>query len=399
MHILKVTQAYVPFRERGGPVEMVRTLARALRRRGHRVTVLTAMLDRNRLAQLGQRTTLGWQSADGGIETLYLPTTGHVRSLTLNPAVLAFRQRLHDFDIVHVYGLYDLLGPPIAAACRRWGIPYVVEPMGMFRPMDRAVLLKRLWHSLWGGTLLAGAAGLVASSELERSELRAGGLPENRIFLRPNPISPDELLPLPPRGSFRRQYGIATDEPLILFLSRLIARKGADLLIEAFARALPDRGVLIIAGPEGEPGMLDRLRELALRSGVQNRVRFTGPLYGEQRRQALADADLFALPSRYENFGNAAAEALLAGVPALITETCGVAELARGRGALVVRRQPAELAGALRRFFEHTALQQQLRAQCPEFRAVCDADRLAARQEDIYRTALQTRSRQPRTHK
>lgn len=388
MRILKVTQAYVPFRERGGPVEMVRTLARVLSRRGHRVTVLTAVLDRQRLAHLGQRTALGWRSDDEGIETLYLPTVGSFRSLTLNPAVLAFCRRLDTFDVVHLYGLYDLLGPPIAAGCRRRGIPYVVEPMGMFRPMDRAVPLKRLWHKLWGRTLLAGAAGLVASSELEGSELREGGLPANRLFVRPNPIGADVLLPLPPRGCFRQQHGIAADEPLILFLSRLIARKGADLLIEAFAQALPDRGVLVIAGPEGEPGILGRLRQLALRCGVQQRVRFTGPLYAEQRRQALADADLFALPSRYENYGNAAAEALLAGVPALITENCGVSEYARNRGALIVRRQHDELVGALRQFFEDPELQRRLRAQCALFGSVCDPELLAARQEEIYTAAL-----------
>ena len=48
------------------------------------------------------------------------------------------------------------------------------------------------------------------------------------------------------------------DEPIILFLSRIIPRKGADILIEAFSQACPESGYLVIAGPEGEPGYLAR---------------------------------------------------------------------------------------------------------------------------------------------
>ena len=91
---------------------------------------------------------------------------------------------------------------------------------------------------------------------------------------------------------FASKWGISADEPLILFLSRLIPRKGADILIEAFAQRCPDSGRLVIAGPEGEPGYRAQLEKCAQDSGVAARVIFTGPLYTTKKRsRSLADAD------------------------------------------------------------------------------------------------------------
>ena len=53
--------------------------------------------------------------------------------------------------MVHFYGLYDLLGPAAGYFCRRRGVPYVVEPMGMYRPIDRSLLIQALCGTArWG---------------------------------------------------------------------------------------------------------------------------------------------------------------------------------------------------------------------------------------------------------
>jgi glycosyltransferase involved in cell wall biosynthesis len=392
MRVLSVVQFYFPFQDRGGPVAKVRSLAKGLAKRGHQVTVLTADLglgDVNGFGAKIERCRWGWRWEDEGIETVYLPTRGHYRALTLNPGVVRFCvASLRGFDLVHIYGLYDLLGPAVGHFCRRQGLSYVLEPMGMYRPIDRSLRLKRLWHSAVGRALLQNAARVVATSEIERQELLEGGIPAAKLVIRYNGIDVSSCVPFSSRGTFRSKWGISSEQPLILFLSRLIPRKGADILIEAFARACPESGWLVIAGPEGETGYRSYLESRAKESGIEARVLFTGPLYDEDKKAALADADIFALPSRYENFGNAVAEAIASGVPVIVSNSCGIQSLVHDRAGLVIAPNTEELADALRRLISDRALYERLKEGCRRVVDELSWGRLTEQMEGYYADAL-----------
>ena len=92
------------------------------------------------------------------------------------------RARLQNFDVVHIFGLYDLLGPAMAPVCRAKNIPYVVEPIGMFRPIVRSFWKKRIYHSILGDQMFAGASKLIATSQQEADELAAGGTARKNHF-------------------------------------------------------------------------------------------------------------------------------------------------------------------------------------------------------------------------
>lgn len=376
MRILKVTQVYHPFLAHGGPAFKVRAIAERLAARGHRVTVLTT--------SLGPQQPPGAVNS-GGVETVYLRPVLRWRATSLNAGLRQFcRERLGEFDLVHIYGLYDWLGPVVARHCRRVGLPYIIEPLGMMRPIDRSFRLKRLWHLLAGGAYLGSARSLIATSEQERQEMLDDGFQAARVFLRYNGLDLGDLGALPLRGSFRQAHGIAPDEPLALFLGRLIPRKGADLLLTSFFRACPDRGRLVIAGPEGEPGYREALRQQAAALGVESRVIFAGPLYGEQKKAALVDADVFVLPSRYENFANAAAEAIACSTPVIVSDACGISRLVDGRVGLVVPPAAGPLGQALSRFFEDAALRERFRAACTDVAASLSWDQLLGPMERHY---------------
>jgi glycosyltransferase involved in cell wall biosynthesis len=109
----------------------------------------------------------------------------------------------------------------------------------------------------------------------------------------------------------------------VLYLGRLHPLKGLEILLDAWATvtrpgAAAGPWELVIAGPD-EQGTRARLEAQARTLGLTN-LTFPGPLYGEAKRRALAEADLFALPSRTENFGIAVAEALAAGLPVITTK-------------------------------------------------------------------------------
>jgi glycosyltransferase involved in cell wall biosynthesis len=392
VRILKVVQAYYPFQEKGGPVVKVRALARELVRRGHEVTVLTADLglsERNGNGMTAKRCRWGWRSEQDGVEAIYLSTLGHYRALTANPHMIGFcGASLRRFDLVHFYGLYDLLGPAVSHFCRRRRIPYVIEPMGMYRPIDRGLRLKRLWHGSIGKAFLRDAVRMIATSELEYDELYRDGIPFEKLVIRYNGIDVSSCTSLPRRGGFRAKWGVAPDEPLILFLSRLIPRKGADILIEAFAQACPETGKLVIAGPEGEPGYCAYLKRRARECGVDAQVFFTGPLYDEEKKAVLADADVFALPSRYENFANVAAEAIACDIPVIITDSCGIRSLVQDRAGLVIAPEKEALAEALRRLIGDKDLYARLKEGCRRVADQLSWDHLTEQMEGYYAAAL-----------
>jgi predicted dehydrogenase/glycosyltransferase involved in cell wall biosynthesis len=372
LRILKVCQSYYPYLSHGGFAVKVRGIAHSLSQRGHQVTVLTADLGPSDIEAAPvdrEASAWGWRGSDDGVKALYLKTWLHYRRMTVNPSVLDFcRRRLKDFDVVHIYGLYDLLGPGVAHYCRRYQIPYVVEPMGMFRPIIRNILLKKAYHYFMGHKLVAAACKLIATSEMERQELVQGGAPADKIVIRRNGTNPPDWLP--ERGTFRREHGIAADTKLALFLGRLVSKKSPDMLLRAFAGCLRDQAlqsaVLVLAGPDEGNGYRASLESLARQLGLGRQVLLPGPLYGDRKWAAYRDADVLVLPSQSENFGNVAAEAVACGTPVIVTNRCGVASLLDQRAALVVPYDESAVQAALTRMLQDDGLRETLRKGCME---------------------------------
>jgi glycosyltransferase involved in cell wall biosynthesis len=371
MRILNVTQSYEPFFEFGGPPAKVLALSEGLAKLGHEVTVLTAdwgldkRIKEEHAAEPAEDSPFGRRRRKNGVTAIYLANWLHFRALSWNPALPRYlRARLGGFDIVHIFGLYDLLGARVAAACRLQGIPYVVEPMGMFLPIVRNIEMKRLYHRVWGRKMLAGASAVIATADQERSEFILGGIPAEKIVLRRNGVDgPSEM---PPYGTFRDSVQIPRDVKLILFLGRLSLKKSPELLLEAFAKLAhlkPDSTHLAFVGPD-ESGMLEKLKQMAVKFSVSNRVHFVAPLSGQAKWQAYRDADVFVLPSQNENFGNTAAEAVAAGTPVIVTEQCGIAPLIEGTAGLVARHDVVSIADAMGLLLQDEDLYRALKDGC-----------------------------------
>jgi glycosyltransferase involved in cell wall biosynthesis len=397
MRILTVTQTYAPFLEFGGPPVKVQALARGFAGHGHEVTVLTAdwgVKARIRAAKRsgategfgGERSPFGWSWRDSGVTATYLPTWLKYRSVSWNPAVRRFCEaQLEDFDLAHIFGLYDILGPTVAAACVKRKIPYVLEPIGMFVPIVRSLRLKRIYHALFGRQLFEQASAIIATSEQEVEELASGGVARGRITLRRNGVEVPESWP--ERGSVRHELGIAKEEKVILFLGRLSKKKSPDLLLEAFATLSREAGgktlLLVFVGPD-EGGMKVRLSQMAEQLGLFSRVRFTGPIFGVAKWAAYRDADVFVLPSQNENFGNTAAESAAAGTPVVVTDRCGIAPLLADVAGLVVPHEAGALAAAIKSVVCDPKVRARLVAGCSELTARLGWEEPVCEMETLY---------------
>ena len=205
----------------------------------------------------------------------------------------------------------------------------------MFPPRAKNQMAKRLYNSVFTRWLLHRASAIVAASANEAQELSTRA-DRARIVVRRNGIDVDAFASLPSGEYLRERWGIGSSELIVLFVGRVSPIKNLEDLILAFSRANIPNARLVLVGPLPERTYESSLRALIQRCGLETRVIVAGPLYHEEQRAALNLADFFVLPSSYESFGNAAAEAVAAGVPVLLTDTCGIAPIIHERAGLAV---------------------------------------------------------------
>lgn len=214
-------------------------------------------------------------------------------------------------DVIHLHGLWTY--PSIVAYefHRQSGRPLVLSAHGMLMPiaLTYSPVRKRLARWLFQDRVLSAASLFHSTSFEEEASYQALGLSTPIEFI---PLAMD-LLPRPecPREAMSRQ---------VLFLGRLHHVKGIDWLIKAWMcleTDFPD-WELYIVGPT-DPSYaheIERFKQIVR----GRRVTFTGPQHDQEKLRTMAGAELFILPSRTENFGLTAAEALMMEIPVIATK-------------------------------------------------------------------------------
>jgi glycosyltransferase involved in cell wall biosynthesis len=341
------------------------------------------------LRGLGENVTVaGVGTAAGCLE---LPALGRFHSTPIPARLGPMTDAIRFASVVHVIGYRDPVGTVAALTARRVGVPYFVEPAGMHRRRLRSERLKWLFDRALGERVLRGAGGIIATSELEAGELREDGIPRERIHIRPNGIDIEDLLPLPERGAMRRKLGIPNDARLVLSIGRITAKKGLLDLIRALAR-MNDMWA-VIAGPDDGDGTLNRLLAERSRLGLGSRVTVLPEgLWARDKAHALADADVFCLPSASENFGNAVLEAAAVGVPVVVSSACGAVEWLDPATARIIPFGDVDaLTVALDEITIDAAIRETAAAIAPRIRDRLNWKQIAVEQREIYRGAATTK--------
>lgn len=395
MKLLLVSQYYEPAWDYGGPAAKVTAISRHLSERGHDVDVLTSCVAAR------QRNGVGAAGNDAARQpdVHYLPAVFRYRGVTINPGVQSFcRRHLDRFDLVHIFGVYDWLGTMTYRAVRARRKPYVVEPLGMYEPVDRGYIRKWMYRQLVGESFLQGASRVIATSGTEFDQLQSMGVTQTaNVIIRRNgvDIQPSDV-GCSSSSSFmsdlRTRLGIAEHDRIVLFLGRIVAVKQLDLLIDAFAGLdLPDVH-LVIAGPRPDEEYARQLEQRAKAPGAARRIHFQDAVHGPDKESLLGGACLVVLSSRSESFGNVIAEAVAADVPVVVTEGCGVAPIVRDRVGLVAEASADGFRGALRKVLETPAIYDRFKAACAEVKREFSWDEPIDLLERVYEEVLRERS-------
>ncbi len=375
--ILVASPAYWPAHAFGGPVAVLRELVSRVVVDGHEVEVLTTTL-----RGVGERPS-GRTHVDvvDGARVTYLATPLRYRWMGVTPSLPLALRRLRRPDVAHVVGFRDPLTTVTAAWCRARSIPYVFEPVGMFRPRLRKVRLKRVLDATMGRGVAAGASLVIVSSPRERDDVIAGGVDPDRVRLRGNGFP----TPPPPADGDPLAGVVPPDAPVILYVGRIAAEKGIEFLLEA-ARRLTDAH-LVLAGPDDRHGTMATVRAALDEPVLAGRLHVLpptpGPPFDLYRR-----ASVFVLASGGENFGLVAAEAAAVGTPVVVSDRSGVAaSLAEGE-ALVVPFDEEATIDAITRVLQDDALRATLSAGALRAAARSSWDAIAIEQLALYEEAL-----------
>ncbi len=170
------------------------------------------------------------------------------------------------------------------------------------------------------------ATEVIVNSNYMKRELQClFGLPFEKINVAPNGINITMFNGIEKDYEFRRQYAL-DNEKIILFMGRLVYEKGVQHLISAMPKILAGYhdAKLIIAG---KGGMIDELKQQVNFMGIANKVYFTGYMDAKQVCKMYKCADVSVFPSTYEPFGIVALEAMLSGIPVVVSDIGGLNEI------------------------------------------------------------------------
>ena len=208
---------------------------------------------------------------------------------------------------------------------------------------------------------------IVCVSEFVMNDLISRGIPAKMMEAIPNGI---EAAKMP---------SIESDH--ILFVGRLVNTKGLPYLIKAMKQV---DGRLLIVGSGPERARLERMVETL---GLKDNVEFLGKVDEDRKHRLLSECLAFIMPSTFESYGIAAAEAMTYGKPVIATKIGGLPEVVDGGGILVPPKDPQALADAMNLLLSNVQRRRSLGAIAKQKSERYSWDTVAAEMERIYSEA------------
>ncbi len=329
LRVLLVSHHYPP--HIGGIENVVHQEAVRLAARGVQVTVLTS----------GERTAVAVE--DGGVRVVRVAAwNGAERraggpfpllSPRLVPAALRWTRWA---DVVHLHDCQYLTSWAVGAAAALTRTRYLLT-QHVALVQHPSALVIRVQRAVYGsaGRLLLRRAGRVFTLNASVADfvLRYGARPERARHL-PNGVDTDLFRPAASAGQRRRarqRFGLPQDRPLVLFVGRLVPKKGFRLLLDAHAAATDAGYDLVFAGDGDTDALIGR-------PGVHH----LGALAPADLAEVYPACDVFALPSTAEGFPLTVQEAMASGLPVVTTDDPGYKPYALDRGSLVLLPRETE---------------------------------------------------------
>ena len=300
----------------GGPARIIYDHTTEVLRQGHQVDILSPMTPGDEM-----------YPAPEGARVFPVTRTTPISNIYREFSIEMYRflkQHIHEYDVIHMHGIWHF------GSLAPFMIPNnAVKVITIHGLLDKWAVAHHKWKkdivTLLYQKRILGQADLIQinNTDEEADVIRYLGYRPKNMVIVPNGMKLEEYTQLPPKGIFRAKHNISPDQQLVLFMARLNIKKGLDLLLPAFKQVEQQlsNAVLVLAGPDD--GYLQETESFIKKNNLQNRIKLVGMLTDTVKKEALADADLFVLPSYSEGFSIAVLEAMTSGVPALVSDRVG----------------------------------------------------------------------------
>jgi len=384
MKILQVVPYFFPAYAFGGPVKVAYQISRELVKRGHDVVVYTSDA-----RDIDSRLITDPFEVVNGIKVHYYRNLSMIpvkmSKLFLTPQIVSnVKEEIERFDVIHFHEYRTFQNIVMSHYAKKYGVPYVVQAHGSLPRHYGKSELKWFYDALFGYRLLRDASRVVALNRVEAQQYRDMGVPREKVEIIPNGIDLSEYADLPPKGSFRKRYGIKEEKKIILYLGRIHESKGIGLLLKAYAYLNNDMGfkhsVLVVAGPDD--GFLAEAGILVNSLGISDSVIFTGFISSEDKLGALVDAEVFVTPFFY-GFPITFLEACLAGCP-IVTASDDLDWIQDNVG-YVTKDPPVALAKGIASVLQDEQVNRRFRNNCKQMIKKFSISMVTRQLEEVYK--------------
>lgn len=332
---------------RGGPSQAILAMVKALRSHGVDAEIATTNDNGTELLDVPLQQCIEYEQVPVWFFPRFSPP---MKEFIFSAALTQWLwQHARHYDIIHSHYLFSY-APTCAGAIARWqGVPYIVRTIGQLSSwsLAQSQLKKQAYTILIERHNLNRAAAIHCTSADEAQDVRNFGIQTPTFTL---PLGVDRAIDRSDaKQQLKQVYGIPSQAGVVLFLSRLHYKKRPELLVQALSQqAVQSHDFHLILAGAGEPEYVNYLKNLVASVGLAERTSFAGFVTGEDKNLLLQGSDIFVLPSFSENFGVAVAEAMAAGLPAIVTPGVQIAsEVAAAQAGVVVRGEADDLSKAL----------------------------------------------------
>lgn len=330
---------YYPATIYGGPIWSVHSLCKELASQGHKVIVATTNLNGKKLLDV----KTGVPNNIDGVEVYYFPVS-YLKNIYFSKELKDFiKKEIINVDFLHIHSIFNWLGVISAKYAKKNGVPFCISTRGALvrgNIEQKSKIIKILWLKLFDKKNLEKAEFIHVTSPQEKIDILNFNYKYKSVEIIPNGINQINL---------NSNLKLKNDIKRILYLGRISWKKRINLILESMQYL--DKYELVIAGNDDEQ-LQEKLIQFSRKLNILNRVKFVGPIYGDEKFELLNSSDLLVLVSENENFGNVVLEAMICSTAVAVTEKVGISYYLKANNTgFILPENSKEIANSIKKIF------------------------------------------------